>query len=193
MRQTLGDANLRVRGVFAMLAFRPGWRGYFDITPLGVGRSFNGVILALPAFYLMVTGLNALVTGNPALYGPDAATGFGEAAGAWLRVWALFPASAFLTVMLLGIRERLGAWIAVHNWAVFVLLHVQALIWVLHLAGLANAAAVQGLLGLYGLLRFYVHWRVAHGALGLAPFMATAAAAIPLVIEALVIALLFQL
>ncbi|MGY6627857.1 MAG: hypothetical protein ACXIVL_05025 [Oceanicaulis sp.] len=193
MRQMLADANLRVRGVFAMLAFRPGWRGHFDITPLGVGRSFNGVILALPAFYLMVAGVNAMVAQNAALYAPDAATGFGDAAFAWLRIWGLFPLTAFLTVAILGIRERLGAWVAVHNWAVFVLLHLQALVWVLYLAGLANAAAVQGLLGLYGLARYYVHWRVAHGALGLPPFVATAAAAIPLVIEAILIALLSQL
>lgn len=194
MRRMLADANRRVRGVFAMLAFRPGWRGHFDVTPLGVGRSFNGVILALPAFYLMVAGINALVAGNPALYGPDAAkTGFGEAAGAWLRIWGLFPLTAFLTVAILGIRERLGAWVAVHNWAVFVLLHLQALVWALYLAGLANAAAVQGLLGLYALARYYVHWRVAHGALGLPPVMAGAAAAIPLVIEAIIIALLAQL
>jgi len=187
----LADANRRVRGVFAMLAFRPGWRGHFDVTPLGVGRSFNGVILALPAFYLMVAGVNALVADNPALYGPDAATtSFGEAAGAWLRIWGLFPLTAFLTVAILGIRERLGAWLAVHNWAVFVLLHVQALIWALYLAGLANATAVQGLLSLYMLARYYVHWRVAHGALGLPPVLAGAAAAIPLVIEAIVIALL---
>jgi len=190
MRRMLSDANLRVRGVFAMLAFRPGWRGHFDITPLGVGRSFNGVILALPAFYLMVAGINALVSANPALYGPDAGTGFGEAALAWLRIWGLFPLTAFLTVAILGIRERLGAWVAVHNWAVFVLLHIQALIWALYLAGLANAAAVQGLLGIYTLARYYVHWRVAHGALGLPPVLAGAAAAIPLVIEAIVLALL---
>ncbi|WBQ09084.1 hypothetical protein L2D01_09270 [Hyphomonadaceae bacterium ML37] len=191
MRRMLADASLRVRGVFAMLAFRPGWRGHFDVTPLGVGRSFNGVILALPAFYLTVAGFNALAADNPALYGPDAATtSFGEAAGAWLRIWGLFPLTAFLTVAILGIRERLGAWLAVHNWAVFVLLHVQALIWALYLAGLANATAVQGLLSLYMLARYFVHWRVAHGALGLPPVLAGAAAAIPLVIEAIVIALL---
>ncbi len=190
MRRMLADANLRVRGLFAMLAFRPGWRGHFDITPYGVGRSFNGVILALPAFYLMVTGINALVADNPAIYGPDAGSGFWDAAFAWLRIWGLFPLTAMLTVALLGIRERLGGWVAVHNWAVFVLLHIQALIWALYLAGLANAAAVQGLLSLYTLVRYYVHWRVAHGALGLPPAMATAAAAIPLVIEAIVIALL---
>lgn len=192
MRRMLADANRRVRGVFAMLAFRPGWRGHFDVTPLGVGRSFNGVILALPAFYLMVAGVNAMVAQNPALYAPDAATGFGDAAGAWLRIWGLFPLTALLTVAILGIRERTGAWLAVHNWAVFVLLHVQALIWALYLGGLANAAAVQGLLGIYTLTRYYVHWRVAHGALGLPPVLAGAAAAIPLVIEALAIALLAQ-
>lgn len=191
MRRMLADANLRVRGVFAMLAFRPGWRGHFDITPLGVGRSFNGVILALPAFYLMIAGVNALVSANPAIYGPDAATtGFDDAAGAWLRIWGLFPLTAFLTLAIVGLRDRLGAWLAVHNWAVFVLLHVQALIWVLHLGGLAHAAAVQGLLALYTLARFYVHWRVAHGALGLPPVLAGVAAAIPLLIEAIVIALL---
>ncbi len=193
MRRMLADANLRVSGLFAMLAFRPGWRGRFDITPLGVGRSFNGVILALPAFYLMIAGVNAVVSANPAVYGEDAGAGFGDAAIAWLRIWGLFPVVAFFTVTVMGIRERLGAWVAVHNWAVFVLLHVQALIWALYLAGLANAAALQGLLGLYGLIRYYVHWRVAHGALGLPPVMAAAAAGIPLVAEAILLALLSQL
>ncbi|KAA5804939.1 hypothetical protein F1654_02790 [Alkalicaulis satelles] len=186
----LADTRLRVRGVFAMLAFRPGWRGCFDITPVGVGRSFNGVLLALPAFYMIVVGANMLVADNPALYSPDARTGFGEAALAWLRIWALFPLAAWLTVRVMGLSERLGAWVAVHNWAVFVLLHIQALIWTLYLAGLANAAALQALMGLYGLARYYVHWRVAHGALGLPPVMAGAAAAIPLVIEAIVLAAL---
>lgn len=190
MRSMLADANRRVRGVFAMLAFRPGWRGYFDITPVGVGRSFNGVVLAVPAFYMMVAGANMLVAQNPALYGADAHTGFGDAVLAWLRIWALFPLSALLTLMVLGMRERLGAWVAVHNWAVFVLLHIQALIWMLYLARIADTAAILGLLGIYGLARYYVHWRVAHGALGLPPIMAGAAAAIPLVIEAIVLAAL---
>lgn len=181
----INEARQGVIGCFKLLAFREDWRSHFDVSAGGVGRSFAGVILALPAFAFSVASVNHLVAENPTLAGADAGFQIGEAVLVWIRFWLLFPLVAAATAMLLKVTDRYAKWLVVHNWTVFTLIHIQAFFFALYMAGLADGAALASLLAVYQLARLLVHWRVAIGALGLPAVMSAAAAAIPLLVEQL--------
>ena len=185
MSVLLNEARQGVIGCFKLLAFRNDWRSHFDVSTRGVARSFAGVVLALPAFVFTVASVNHLVAENPTLADGGAGFQIGEAVLVWARFWLLFPLVAVATAMLLKVTDRYAKWLVVHNWTVFVLIHIQAFFFALYMAGLADAAALAALLGIYQLARLLVHWRVAIGALGLPAVMSAAAAAIPLLVEQL--------
>lgn len=175
-----------VRGVFALLSFRKGWRGFFDPSMNGALRSFAGVALAFPAFWFMVSSANFFMAENPVPSGAVDMVGVGERLLIWARLWLLFPVAAWGICRLMGLADRFWAWLTVHNWTVFVLIHVQALFWALYMAGLADPASLGAVLTVYQLARLFVHWRVAQGALGLPPGLAAAAAGVPLIADLIV-------
>jgi hypothetical protein len=179
----LTEVRLGVRGVFQLLAFKPDWTGYFNPTRAGVITSFAGVVLAFPAFWFMISSANFFMAENPTSGGAEDFVTPIEMAVIWARFWLLFPPVAFGVCQVMGVRERFFAWLVVHNWTVFVLLHIQVLIWALYMAGIANADIVGALLAFYQIVRLFVHWRVAHGALGLSPALAAAAAGIVLIVD----------
>lgn len=187
MRQAIRDMRSGVVGVFALLAFRPDWRKHFDVSAEGVARSFAGVILALPAFIFLIVGVNYFYAENAAYYTSDVSYSLMDAVLSWARFWLLFPVVAAAVVMMMGLKDRYASWLVVHNWTVFVLVHIQALLLALYPAGLADPAAIGQVMSLYGFLRLFVHWRVAHGAMGVPPFLAAAAAGIPLIIDRLIL------
>jgi len=189
MIRALYDMRAGVTGVFAMLMFKKDWRQHFDVSPEGVARSFSGIILALPAFAFLIFGVNYFVADNPANMNPEASITLGEAAISWARFWLLFPLTSALMVILLDRKSHYGSWLVVHNWTVFVLVHIQALILALYPAGLADLSAIGGTIAIYQLARLFVHWRVAHATLGLPPVLAAAAASVPLIIDWMVLSL----
>ncbi|WP_439633458.1 hypothetical protein [Glycocaulis sp.] len=181
----VADIQSGTRGIWAMLAFKEDWRQHFDVSVDGFVRSFMAVLYALPAFILLIISANHVLpefSGNP-----GAQVSLAGALGQYARIWLLFPVIAFMVVNVLGLKGGFSAWVVVHNWAVFVLLHVQALFWLLAAAGIANAQALGLMLALYQILRLMVHWRVAAGTLGLHWGLAAGAACIPLVIDALIV------
>ncbi len=175
-----------VRGVFALLTFKPDWRVWFDPSRTGALRSFAGLVLAFPAFWFMVSSANFFITENPGETGPAELIGVGERVMIWVRLWLLFPAAAWIVCLLMGMQDRFFAWLTVHNWTVFVLIHLQALFWALYMAGLADPPSLGALLVFYQIVRIAVHWRVAQGALGLPPGLAAAAAGVPLFADLIV-------
>lgn len=181
----IADIRSGTRGIWEMLAFREGWRQHFDVSADGFLRSFLAVLYALPAFILLMISANHVLAELPG--GAQAQISLADAMGQYARIWLLFPVIAFVVVKVLGLRTGFSAWVMVHNWAVFVLLHVQALFWLLAAAGIANAEALGLLLALYQVIRLGVHWRVAAGTLGLHWGLAAGAACIPLVIDALIV------
>lgn len=181
----IADIQSGTRGIWAMLAFKEGWRTHFNVSADGFVRSFMAVIYALPAFVLLMVSANHVLAGLPG--GADAQISLAGAVGQYARIWLLFPVIAYVVVKVLGLKTGFSAWVVVHNWAVFVLLHVQALFWLLAAAGIANAQALGLMLALYQIIRLVVHWRVAAGALGLHWGLAAGAACIPLVIDALIV------
>jgi len=180
------EVRAGLTGCFALLTFKDDWRKHFDVSAQGVGRSFIGIILAVPAFAFTVASANHLVAENPMLVAPGSEITLAEAALIWLRFWFLFPIVAAGTAMVLKVSDRYAKWLVVHNWMVLALIHVQALMWAFYMAGFADAQSFVALLGSYTFLRLFVHWRVAAGALGVSIWLAAAAAGIPLVADTLV-------
>ena len=181
MISAVRDLIYGVRGVFRMLAFRPGWQSDFDISSGGIVRSFAGIVFALPAFLLLIAGVNFFAASNPQL----GASGVSvlEAVLIWARFWLVFPIMAVLVCLVLRLSDRYGGWLVVHNWTIFVLIHVQALIWTLNTAGLGNLNSLAFLTEFYLLARLVIHWRVATAALGVSPALGAAAAGIPLIVD----------
>lgn len=175
-----------VSGVIALLGFKPDWRKHFDVSVDGVAYSFAGVFLALPAYVFLIACINYLVAENPMLFSPEATISLAEMAMGWARFWLLFPITAALMCYLLGVQDRFASWLITHNWTVFLLVHVQLLIFMLYPLGLADSTAIGSALSLYTLLRIVIHVRVAHASLGLPIPYAVAAAAIPMMIDWLV-------
>lgn len=188
MTQAFQDMRSGVVGVFALLMFKKDWRKHFDVSAEGVARSFSGVILALPAFAFLIIGVNYFYAENAIAYTSDMHFTLLDAIISWARFWLVFPVVAAAVVMVMGLKDRFASWLVVHNWTVFVLVHIQALLLALYPAGLADPGAISQAMMLYGLLRLFVHWRVAQGAMGIPPIMAAAAASIPLILDRLILA-----
>jgi len=180
------DARAAMGGLFGLLAFKEDWRAGFDVSSQGVARSFAAAILALPAFILFVLSANYFVAAQPeapetARYTPL------EAVLSYARIWLVFPLVAALLTWVMGETKRFAAWLVVHNWAVFALLHLAALIYVLYPAGLSDLNALALFSQFYFFIRLFVHWRVAWGALDRGPAMGAVAAAIPVLADFLLI------
>lgn len=183
INQALKDMRSGVDGVFALLAFKPDWRKHFDMSADGVSRSFIGVVLGLPAFIFLIYGINYFIADNASYFDADASYSLLDAMLSWARFWLVFPIVAMGMVMVLGVKDRYASWLVTHNWTVLLLVHVQALMLALYPAGLADAGAMGQVTSLYNFVRLFIHWRVAHAALGLPPLLAAAAAGVPLIID----------
>ena len=163
----LREAQTATIGVFRLIAFRPDWRGYFDISADGVARSFSGIVLAAPAFIFTVYAIGYFVSDNPNLVPADTRMTAAEAAVTWARYWLVFPLAAAGLCWITGLTNKFAAWLVVHNWTVFVLVHIQALIFALYPAGLADPVSLGQMSLLYIGARALAFWRAAAGALEL--------------------------
>lgn len=195
MRALIGDANAALGGVARMLAFRPGWQKSFDVSADGVVRSFAAALLAAPAFALLVASANHFIAENPAIQAqaPDAGFTLAEAVAQYLRLWVVFPVSAYLICRLMDLGAGFAPWLVVHNWTVLGLILIQTFFYALYAAGLADAGSLGAVLALYQLARLYVHWRVAHGALGVGAGAAAGAASVPIILDLIATTLIDRL
>jgi len=172
-----------IAGTFALLSFKPDWRKHFDMSVDGVVYSFAGVFLALPGYIFLIACFNYLIADNPDLVSADARITLPEMILDWVRFWLVFPIVAALLSYVLGVKAQFSSWLITHNWAVFVLVHIQLLIFLFYPAGLADFDAIGSALSLYMLIRIFVHVRVAHAALGLPLPYAMIAGGVPMMVD----------
>ena len=154
---TLGEIFNAGRGALALLALRPDWTSFYDLTPGGFIRSFFGPALALP-LYLFGAGLVARnLAGTPDVPVADL---WSAAAGHILDA-AAFPALIFLLARPLQIAKGYGAFIIVTNWAS---LFLNAILAVAALLALGGAQGLEGfrVIGLIVLcVWIFFTWRAA--------------------------------
>lgn len=182
----LREASAALTGLGKLMAFREDWRTHFDVSADGVWRSFGAVILSIPGYVLFVFAANYLVASLP---GTPEGAGFNaiEATLTYLRIWFVFPFVAAAVAMLLGLKHHFAGWLVLHNWAVFALLHMSVIFYLLYAAGIADTNALATLLQFYLFVRIFVHWRVACAGLQTGIVTGAAAAAIPMLVDAVLI------
>ncbi|WP_019959955.1 hypothetical protein [Woodsholea maritima] len=189
---SLRDIKPALIGFGKLMAYQDGWRDYFDVSTAGVLRSFSAAIWSLPIFILYYFCVNYFLSGLAPVDGePIATLGLLDGVLTFVRIWVAFPIIAFVTVRILGLEALLGPWLSVHNWTVFILLHFTGFVWLIYAAGLIDENGVLIFNGFfYPVVRLFVHYRVAEGALGCHWTTALAAAGIPLVADWLLIQLI---
>lgn len=183
MMGLLNEARRATVGVFRMAAFRPDWRSYFDFSADGVGRSFAGILLALPAFIFTVYAIDYFVADNPNQISPESRLTLLEAALTWARYWLVFPIVAAGICIAAGMTKKYAAWLVLQNWTVFVLVHIQALIFALYPAGLADTLSLSQMTQVYLVMRALSFWRVAAGALDAPAGVAAALAGVVFMVD----------
>ncbi len=160
-------AAQRLRGVARMLAFRPGWRACFDVSPEGFWRSFTAALYAAPFFVLAVAGQNAVSRAISPLESAARTVELAHGFILYACLWAYFPLVARIFVRMFRAESSFAPWVVVHNWALLLLLMMQAVLGGLLLLGVLTPAAYMGLSELYFIFAIYTHCRVALGALDL--------------------------
>lgn len=179
----LREARTASLGVVQLFAFRKDWRKSFDFSAEGVARSFAGLVLALPAFIFTVYAIDYFVADNPNMVPPETRMTFLEAALTWARYWLAFPIVAAGICIAAGMTKKYAAWLVVQNWTVFVLVHIQALIFALYPAGLADPVSLSQMTQIYIVARAMAFWRVAAGALEIPAGLAAALAGIVFLVD----------
>ena len=183
----LFEARNALYGVFKILMFRDDWRPFFDISSGGVARSFGAMLLALPAFALLVASAE-YVSSTAAAQGAEVEPfSWMGTIFTYLRIWLVFPVIAIPVSILMGVRHHYASWLILHNWAVLFLLLIQTTMFLLFAAGLTNLEGLSFMVLLYQGLRLVMHWRIAETALQLPMVSAMAAAAIPVIMDFILI------
>jgi len=134
---SLGEIFNAGRGALALVALRPDWTSFFDLTPGGFIRSFFAPALALP-LYVFGAGLVARnMAGTATVPIPD----LWSAGLAHIVDAAAFPGLIFLLARPLQISKGYGAFIIVTNWAS---LFLNAILAVASLLAFAGADGLEG-------------------------------------------------
>jgi hypothetical protein len=134
---TLGEIFNAGRGALALVALRPNWTSFYDLTPGGFTRSFFGPAIALP-LYVFGAGL---VARNMAGTATVPLGDLWSAGIAHVLDAAAFPALIYLLARPLQITKGYGAFIVVTNWAA---LFLNAILAVASLLALAGADGLEG-------------------------------------------------
>lgn len=178
------QARIAMDGVARMLAFREGWRAFFDVSARGVALSFGAALLALPLYVFVRAGFARFLSDNGLLV--ETVPPLWWVMLDYVRIWLVFPVIACLLAALLGRGRGAAPWIVLHNWVVLALYGVSSIIVALYLAGLATPQGLITLFWIYEMFRFYAHWRVAQAALGVPAGIAVGAAAAPILLDLII-------
>lgn len=179
MMRLAAEGWLSIGASWRMLTFRSGWHTGYDVSIQGFWRSF----LAIPAAVPMILMIHAsMVHAGSTLTLGDQIVVQGLS-------WLLFPFAGALACTVTASGSGFVRWVVVHNWAVLWLYFYLFVLWTFYTAGLLPAELVGLGLFLYPYLRLLAHWRIAYVTLGLPTVTAALAAAVPILVIELAIAL----
>ena len=138
-------------GLFAVIGNWPNWERYFDLSRAGLKASFIILLLALPAYYIIISAIyqhgaqiQDLTRGRVPIAPFTIIT---------LIYLFSFSAYAYLLTMITERQDRFRPWVITRHWAVFYLAWAGALFLGLYMIGilpfaLSYGVAVAGYLGL---------------------------------------------
>jgi len=121
-------------GLFAVIGNWPNWESYFDLSRKGLKASFIALALALPAYYIFISGVYA--------EGARVQDIAREAVpiAPFIIITSVFllsfSASAYLIAMIADKQDRFRPWVITRHWAVFFMAWVVAAFFGLQKAGL---------------------------------------------------------
>jgi len=122
-------------GLFAVIGNWPSWERYFDLSRKGLKFSFLIILLALPAYYIIISGIYNQATDLQDLQ-PSAVP-----LAPFMIITSVFllsfSAGAYLITMIADKQDRFRPWVITRHWSVFYLAWVVAAFFVLNIkAGL---------------------------------------------------------
>lgn len=183
MRQFAG-AIIALQGMFRLITFQSDWERHFDMSMRGFRESFGAAIFTLPLFFLFIA-CQRYVGGDPDI---------GQYLLIYIFLWLSFPLSAAGVVLVSQRRDAYLPWIVLHNWSFMARYVIITSIWLLYVAGVIGPDMWGLLATVYVfILRPMIHWRVAVVALGVSAGQGALAAAIPALIDIMLVEGLVQL
>lgn len=176
---SLPELRSAFEGALLLARGNPAGMARFDLTVEGFWRSFLAMVIAAPAYILLLVDQYS-TSGVGAHIGVVVMV----EALAYVVGWCAFPVAAILLTRLLGLGSRYVALVVAGNWCglVQVLILGAAVL----VAGLAPAA-VRGLVGLAALLAVLTYqWFVVRTALGTSSGIAAALVVVDVLLSMLV-------
>jgi hypothetical protein len=146
----------------------------FDASFEGFWRSFAAVILAMPAFIIILADqelrAGRLVPGglfNDAWF-------VGREAAVFVAPWILFPLLMAGFVRVMGLERRYVSYIVIYNWSGVIAAGIFAVPALLHVLGMATAALAAFYTLAFSIILVQYRWFFARAALGLSWDLAAA-------------------
>lgn len=178
----IAELRQNLSGVIAMMSFREGWRGYFDISERGFRRSFLAAFWAVPFFALVLIIQSQLVLGLADDPAQTRTAGPGYALILYVVLWLYFPLIAWIFTGAFRLRDGFAPWVVVHNWTLLFLLIVHTVLGLPFLAGLISPEAHYSTASLYFTFVVFAHCRVAIGSLNTSWSLAIGAACLTIIL-----------
>lgn len=183
MRQFAG-AIIALQGMFRLLTFQPDWERYFDMSLGGLRASFGAAIFTLPLLVLFIA-CQQYMGGDP---------DFGQYLLIYIMMWISFPLTAAGVTLVSQRQDAYVPWVVLHNWSFMARYVVINSIWLLYVAGLIGPDMLGLLAAVYVfILRPLIFWRVAVVALRVPAGQGALAAAIPALIDIMLVEGVVQL
>jgi len=161
--------------------FDKGAMAEFDQSFEGFFRSFVGILLCAPLYFLVLIAERRLsvdlATRNPDLSAaglppPDAAY-YAVEAGTYLIEWLAFPLVMVGVVRLIGAGARYVPYIVAYNWSGCLVLTATTVPYILYLTGLISLTGVILLYYPVAIFTLVYRWRIARDGLQTSPTTAT--------------------
>ncbi|MDG1417206.1 MAG: hypothetical protein P8P99_05350 [Maricaulis sp.] len=177
------SAIIALQGMFRLIAFQPNWEWHFDMSMRGFWGSFGAALFTLPIFFLFIACQR--------YFGAD--TDLGQYLVIYIALWISYPLTAAGVVIVSNRQDAYVPWIVLHNWSFMARYLIITSIWLLYVAGVIDRDMLALLATFYEfILRPIIHWRVAVVALGVPAGQGALAAAIPTLIDLMLVEGLIQ-
>jgi hypothetical protein len=177
------SAIIALQGMFRLIAFQPNWEWHFDMSMRGFWGSFGAALFTLPIFFLFIACQR--------YFGAD--TDLGQYLVIYIALWISYPLTAAGVVIVSNRQDAYVPWIVLHNWSFMARYLIITSIWLLYVAGVIDRDMLALLATFYVfILRPIIHWRVAVVALGVPAGQGALAAAIPTLIDLMLVEGLIQ-
>jgi hypothetical protein len=172
------DEVLRsLKGSLRLVRRHPDGLRAFDASVEGFWRSFAAILLAAPAFIVLLAD-QELRAGRLVAGGLFADAWFvAREAAVFVAPWVLFPLFMLGFVRIMGLERRYVGYIVIYNWSGVIAAAIFAVPALLHVLGLATGAHAAFYTFAFSIILVQYRWFFARASLGLSADLAAAVVA----------------